>query len=329
MKFPFLIALLFLVATPLLAQKKSSIYNSPYKTEKDTLYARVDQNGAIINLNGAQYIRKWWPEKGLWHENLYNAESGVMVRDALYKDDALSEMNGIWMTFHPNGMMQDSGNFVDNKREGVFLGWHENGQERINARYKKGHPADSCFRFFEDGQLAELSITDDWGNGIAQEYYPTGKIRLVGKLREGKREDLWILKREDGTRLMQLAYLQDSITGTQCFNETGTEAMAGTCIYEKPAAFPGGLRAWSLYMSKNLRYPSKAVDNNIEAIVLVQFIIDKEGKVSEVQALGNADKLLADEAVKLIRKSPKWEPAVQLNKTVIYRHIQAITFRLK
>jgi antitoxin component YwqK of YwqJK toxin-antitoxin module len=329
MKSPFFFALLFLAATPLLAQKKSTIYNSPYKTEKDTLYARVDQSGTIINLNGAQYIRKWWPEKEQWHENLYDGISGVLVRDALYKDENLTEMSGRWMTFHTNGMLKDSGNFVDNKREGVFMSWYADGQQEMNARYRKGYPTDSCFQFFDNGQLEEISITDEWGNGIAQEYYPGGKIRMLGRLREGKREESWILKREDGTRLMQLEYLQDSITKTECFNESGTEVLPGTCIYEKPAVFPGGIRAWSLYISKNVRYPSKAVDNNIEAIVRVQFIIDKEGKVSEVEALGNVDKLLAEEAVKLIRKSPKWEPAIQLNKPVIYRHIQAITFQLK
>lgn len=97
---------------------------------------------------------------------------------------------------------------------------------------------------------------------------------------------------------------------------------------EIPAEFPGGLGEWTRFLEKNLRYPDQAIENGKEAVVRVQFIVDKEGNISEVKALNDPGDGLAEEAVRIIKKGPKWKPAEQNGKKVIYRNIQAITFRL-
>ncbi len=98
---------------------------------------------------------------------------------------------------------------------------------------------------------------------------------------------------------------------------------------ENPAEFPGGQSEWARYLQKNLRYPDEAIENGTQAVVRVSFIVDKEGNISEVQALNNPGDGLSDEAVRIIKRGPKWKPAEQNGRKVIYRHIQAITFRLE
>ncbi len=98
---------------------------------------------------------------------------------------------------------------------------------------------------------------------------------------------------------------------------------------ENPAEFPGGQGEWTRYLQKNLRYPDDAIDNGTQGVVRVQFIVDREGNISEVQALNDPGDGLAEEAVRIIKKGPKWKPAEQNGRKVIYRHIQAITFRLE
>jgi protein TonB len=98
---------------------------------------------------------------------------------------------------------------------------------------------------------------------------------------------------------------------------------------ENPAEFPGGQGEWSRYLQKNLRYPDGAIDNGTQGVVRVQFIVDKEGNISEVQSLNDPGDGLAEEAVRIIKKGPKWKPAEQNGRKVIYRHIQAVTFRLE
>jgi len=98
---------------------------------------------------------------------------------------------------------------------------------------------------------------------------------------------------------------------------------------ENPAEFPGGQSEWTRYLQKNLRYPDGAIDNGTQGVVRVQFIVDREGNISEVQSLNDPGDGLAEEAVRIIKKGPKWKPAEQNGRKVIYRHIQAVTFRLE
>ncbi len=98
---------------------------------------------------------------------------------------------------------------------------------------------------------------------------------------------------------------------------------------ENPAEFPGGPDGWRRYLERTLQYPETAQENGIQGAVRVQFIVDKEGNISEVQALNDPGEGLANEAVRIIKKGPKWIPAEQNGRKVIFRHIQSITFQLQ
>ncbi|NML19272.1 TonB family protein [Pseudoflavitalea sp. G-6-1-2] len=96
---------------------------------------------------------------------------------------------------------------------------------------------------------------------------------------------------------------------------------------EIESEYPGGTAAWQRYLYKNIRYPQDAQDSEIQGTVMVQFIVDKEGNVSDVEAISGPEELRA-EAVRVIRKSGKWIPAVQnKNKVKSYKR-QPIGFKL-
>lgn len=97
---------------------------------------------------------------------------------------------------------------------------------------------------------------------------------------------------------------------------------------EIESEYPGGLSAWSRYLNRNLRYPQDAIDNEVQGTVIVQFIVDKEGNVSDVEAVSGANEL-RDEAVRVIKKSGKWTPAVQNGRQVKSYKKQPIVFRLE
>jgi protein TonB len=92
--------------------------------------------------------------------------------------------------------------------------------------------------------------------------------------------------------------------------------------------FPGGMSAWMRYLNRNLRYPQDAIDNEIQGTVVVQFIVDKEGNVSDVEAVSGAPEL-RDEAVRVIKKSGKWTPAIQNGRQVKSYKKQPIVFKLE
>jgi protein TonB len=98
---------------------------------------------------------------------------------------------------------------------------------------------------------------------------------------------------------------------------------------EVESTFPGGPAAWLRFLNKNLRYPDDALNNEIQGAVMVQFIVDKDGNVSDVEAVGGPDKGgLREEAIRVIKKSGKWTPALQNGKYVKSYKRQPVTFNI-
>jgi protein TonB len=95
-----------------------------------------------------------------------------------------------------------------------------------------------------------------------------------------------------------------------------------------PSEYPGGIEAWRRFLGKNLRYPEQAVEKEIQGTVLVQFIVDKAGNVSDVEAISGPNEL-RDEAVRVIRKSGQWTPANQNGRLVKSYKRQPIVFQLQ
>lgn len=68
---------------------------------------------------------------------------------------------------------------------------------------------------------------------------------------------------------------------------------------------------FSNWISWHVRYPEYAISQGIMGIVWVNFIVERDGSVSSVRAINNVSEILADEAVSVIERSPRWEPAIQ------------------
>jgi periplasmic protein TonB len=96
---------------------------------------------------------------------------------------------------------------------------------------------------------------------------------------------------------------------------------------EIESEYPGGIAAWQRFLNRSLRYPTEAVDQGIEGFVTVQFVVDKEGNVSNVEAVSGPQELRA-EAVRVIKKSGKWTPAIQNGHKVKSYKKQPIGFRI-
>ena len=97
---------------------------------------------------------------------------------------------------------------------------------------------------------------------------------------------------------------------------------------EVEADYPGGQSAWQQYLSKNLHYPQEAVNNEIQGDVNVQFVVDRRGIVSQVQATSGPMELRA-ESIRIIMNSGKWIPASNHGELVNCYKIQPIKYRLE
>lgn len=98
---------------------------------------------------------------------------------------------------------------------------------------------------------------------------------------------------------------------------------------EIESSYPGGNEAWRRFLNKQLSrsYPQEAIENNIQGKVVIQFIVDAEGNVSNVEAISGPPELY-DAAISVIKKSGKWIPAVQNKNHVKSYKRQPIIFSL-
>lgn len=95
------------------------------------------------------------------------------------------------------------------------------------------------------------------------------------------------------------------------------------------AQYPGGMSAWQRYLNRTFKYPDYAVENLIAGTVVVQFVVDKDGNVTDVEAISGPDKGgLREEAVRVIKKSGKWTPAIQNGRQVKSYKRQPVIFVL-
>jgi protein TonB len=120
---------------------------------------------------------------------------------------------------------------------------------------------------------------------------------------------------------------RNGTTGVTAVTRDVEEEDGITLKVEIESEYPGGITAWQRFLNRNLHYPQEAVDNEIQGAVVVQFIVDKEGNVSDVEAVSGPPELRA-EAVRVIKKSGKWTPAIQNGRKVKSYKKQPIGFRI-
>lgn len=98
-------------------------------------------------------------------------------------------------------------------------------------------------------------------------------------------------------------------------------------VDEKPS-FPGGEKAMLSFLSSNLKYPIVARENGVQGHVIVQFVVERDGSISDLKAIRSEDPSLDKEAMRLVKSMPKWNPG-KLNGTAVRaRGTVSVVFRL-
>ena len=108
----------------------------------------------------------------------------------------------------------------------------------------------------------------------------------------------------------------------------GTESNDPFISVQQMPEFPGGQEAFGKYLSKNLRYPSQAQENNIQGRVTVSFIVETDGSLSNIHVLRGIGAGCDEEAVRVIKKAPAWRPGKQNGKAVRVMYNVPIVFNL-
>ena len=100
-------------------------------------------------------------------------------------------------------------------------------------------------------------------------------------------------------------------------------------VVEEMPQFPGGMGEAMKFLAKNMKYPVAAQQAKIEGRVIVQFVVEKDGSVSDVKVMRGVNSELDAEAIRVVSMMPKWIPGKQRGKAVAVKYTMPIMFRLQ
>jgi len=100
-------------------------------------------------------------------------------------------------------------------------------------------------------------------------------------------------------------------------------------VVEQMPSFPGGQAALLEYLSKNIKYPVVAEENGIQGRVIVTFVVERDGSITDVRVVKSVDPSLDKEAQRVVRSMPHWIPGKQNGSAVRVKYTVPVTFRLQ
>jgi len=104
--------------------------------------------------------------------------------------------------------------------------------------------------------------------------------------------------------------------------------MDGFSVIEKFAMYPNGIQGIQIHIQRLIKYPKKAKKERVQGTVVVSYLVDTDGYVKDIQIVKSIAPSLDNEAVRVIRKMKRWNPAVQNGHYVKCRYQQAIDFKI-
>jgi len=159
-------------------------------------------------------------------------------------------------------------------------------------------------------------------------YYLEREIKEVGKNR------IWVFPQKE----LKIEYtdFEETKVATQLRKLNGiiVKKIKGNWQDEEFKVFDNqpmpknGMKELYSYIGKTLKYPEKAKNEGIEGKVFVEFIVDTEGKLTEVKAIKGIGAGCDEEAVRVLQEAPKWNPASVMDMPVKVRMIIPISYKL-
>ncbi|HCS22042.1 MAG TPA: energy transducer TonB [Bacteroidetes bacterium] len=143
---------------------------------------------------------------------------------------------------------------------------------------------------------------------------------VMGQKSRGEETDTLVDEREVSPRRIQEYPVE--------ITESNNEPEIFVVVEDMPS-FPGGQDSMTKFIAANLVYPVKAKENNIQGRVLIEFVVDEKGKVTNAKVVKGIGSGCDEEALRIVNSMPNWNPGKQRNKPVKVRFVLPIRFQLQ
>ena len=264
-------------------------------------------------------------DSGWLVEDSYLATKKLQMK-GLYKDEACKITNGKFTYFYPNQQISSTGYYSNGKRNGIWLSFHYNGMMRDSTNYEKGAPKAISLGWHDNGVMADSTVYGVNGLDVHVYWFDNGNPSSSGRTLNDKKQGTWRYFHKNGNTAALEKYDADVLISRTYYDEQGTQ-LADTSNRDHDAVFKGNQVKWKNYMENNLVFPRgvKLVNADVITVVLVA-TVSEEGKVENVYVDIPFDPLFDDEALRVMKRSPKWVAAIDHNRSIKTIIRQAVSF---
>ena len=281
----------------------SQAYTHAYYLNAELNSVRKDK--AILIVKG------FYDESKLFRLDCWFAKTNDLLFSLHFTDTSIASLEGEFQEYYSKGLLKKKGNYHNDNKNGVWEEWDTLGRKTDSVFYQDGvrYKYAKMYYFTSPDKnmygLYSYGVTDSLANTFDEKQYSDSGI-LRGDIHFIGQTGVWTHYNKDGSTTLDTVYTRE----------------------EREAEFPGGNPAWAKYLEKTLGGFSPA-DNGAKPgkyQVIVKFIVDKDGTISDVRAETNFGHKMESTVIRMIQKGPKWIPASQFGRAVNAYRRQPVTF---
>lgn len=251
-------------------------------------------------------------------------------RNAVYyrvaQRDSTGNLCGKVYDYYKSGHFQMKGIYNQSVQNGPFFYFYENGNYQSYGEYKLGSRIGLWKQFYENGNIKgvvdysteylQLEFWDKFGNHLVKEgmgayenYFDNGLLSETGSLKNGRKNGIWKGFHENGKPFYLEKYLDGKLIAGQSEDKNGNHNYYQSAFTDVSPIGLDSNQSYTEYLKLHLVYPDSAKVHRVEGIVLMEFDVDTDGVVKNVQALNQLGFGCEQEAKRVIINGLKFKSA--------------------
>jgi TonB family protein len=261
----------------------------------------------------------------------YYTATNTIKSEEQYNQDGFKD--GDYKEYYENGSLKETGTYHKFAKIGDVTTYYPNGKTQQVITLFEAPQTASKYRSIDFkiksywDSLGNPLVID--GNGFCKCYSQDAPdsetaTREDGNVSNGLRDGIW-----KGFKNNILAYEDNFKEGTFIKGTSYRGQIINYTELEKRADFKGGIEELYKFLNANIKYPKRARRTGTEGKVFVQFVIEKDGSISDIKVIKGLDKSTDAEAVRLVNLMPKWTPGYVRGLAVKSKFVLPLAFKLE
>ncbi len=312
-----LILISFVIQEGYCSSKKTKPTNKIETNSNLIIEKLYDYKGKVCEPNEARFYSLTVKTDSGYCQRNYFIKEHALEMIGNYEDSLCKIRNGSFRFYYPDKTLKLTGKYIHGKKDGLWLHYHNNKVMSDSTVYAQGKQVGTSLSWFPNGYPQDSIYTNEDGSGNQVSWFDNGILSARGRFSKGKKQNgKWFYYHMNGKMSSIEIYHDSLLTSKQYFDENGN-LMNDTTNTARIAQYPGGIEVWKKYISNKLYFPPgyKIVNSDIATLV-VTFTVDENGVIENVFTRVPFDIAFDRIAENVIRKSPKWIPAINHNRKV-------------